>query len=153
MKTRNLLIFLLLFLSVGALFGGGAFLIFPEGWIEMTPELMLQHSPFKNFLIPGLILFTVLGLMPIFVVWGLIKRKKCKIAQLVNIYPDMHWSWSWAVYTGFALIIWIYMQVYFLQGFHWLHFFYFFYGILLLVVAFLRPVRQQYCMKNKSVNI
>lgn len=48
MRTRNLLIFLLLFLSVGALFGGGAFLIFPEGWIEMTPELMLQHSPFKK---------------------------------------------------------------------------------------------------------
>ncbi len=150
MRTRNLLIFLLLFLSVGALFGGGAFLIFPEGWIEMTPELMLQHSPFKNFLIPGLILFTVLGLMPIFVVWGLIKRKKCKIAQLVNIYPDMHWSWSWAVYTGFALIIWIYMQVYFLQGFHWLHFFYFFYGVLILVVALLKPLRQQYSVKNKS---
>jgi hypothetical protein len=90
MKTRNLLIFLLLFLSVGALFGGGAFLLFPEGWMEMTPELMLQHSPFKNFLIPGLILFTVLGLMPIFVVWGLLKHKNCKIAQLVNIYPDMH---------------------------------------------------------------
>jgi len=30
--------------------------------------------------------------MPIFVVWGLIKRKDCKLAQLVNIYPDMHWS-------------------------------------------------------------
>lgn len=63
MRTRNLLVCLLLILSAGALVGGGAFLVFPEGWMEMTPELVLQHSPFKNFLIPGLILFTVLGLM------------------------------------------------------------------------------------------
>jgi len=37
MKPRNLLVALLLFLSVGALFGGGAFLLFPEGWMGMTP--------------------------------------------------------------------------------------------------------------------
>jgi len=43
MKTRNLLVGLLLFLSAGALFGGGAFLIFPEGWMGMTPELMLHQ--------------------------------------------------------------------------------------------------------------
>jgi hypothetical protein len=117
--------------------------------MEMTPELILQHSPFKNFLIPGLILFVVLGLMPVFVVWGLLKRKDCKLAQMLNIYPDMHWSWSWSVYTGFALIIWIYMEVYFLQGFHWLHSFYFFYGVLLLVVVLLKSIRQQYSVNNK----
>lgn len=149
MKTRNLLVFLLLFFSLGALFGGGAFLLFPEGWMEMTPELVLQHSPFKNFLIPGLILFSVLGLMLIFVVWGLLKRKDCKIAQLVNIFPDMHWSWSWAVYTSLALIIWIYMEVYFLQAFHWLHSFYFFYGVLILVVTLLKPIRQYYSSTSK----
>lgn len=149
MKTRNLLVILLLFLSLGALVGGGAFLIFPEGYLGMTPELVLQHSPFKNFLIPGLILFTVLGLMPIFVVWGLLKRKDCKPAQAVNIFPDMHWSWSWAVYTGFALIIWIYMEVFFLKGFHWLHTFYFFFGVLLLVVALLKPVRQLYAEQKQ----
>ena len=149
MKARNLLVGLLLFLSAGALFGGGAFLLFPEGWMGMTPELILQHSPFKNFLIPGLILFVVLGLMPVFVVWGLLKRKDCKLAQMVNIYPDMHWSWSWSVYTGFALIIWVYMEVYFLQGFHWLHSFYFFYGVLLLVVALSKSLRQQYSVNNK----
>lgn len=148
MKTRNLLVGLLLFLSLGALVGGVSFFIFPEGYMEMTPELVLQHSPFKNFLIPGLILFTVLGLMPIFVVWGLLKRKDCKFAQAVNIFPDMHWSWSWSVYTGFALIIWIYMEVYFLQDIHWLHSFYFFYGILLLVVALLKPIREQYLMNK-----
>lgn len=44
MKTRNLLVFLLLFFSLGALFGGGAFLLFPEGWMEMTPELALPQN-------------------------------------------------------------------------------------------------------------
>ncbi len=144
MKIKNLLIFLLIILSIGAIAGGGSFLLFPEGYLGMTPESMLQHSPFPNFLIPGIILFTVFGVIPLFVVWGLLKQKSCKSAQAVNIFQDMHWSWSFAVYTGFALIIWIYMQVYFLQSFHLLHSLYFFYGILILVVALLKPVREFY---------
>lgn len=144
MKTKNLLIALLILLSIGAIAGGGSFILFPEGYLGMTPEAMLMQSPFQNFLIPGIILFSVLGVMPIFVVWGLLKKKKCKPAQAVNIFPDMHWAWSWAVYTGFALIIWIYMQVYFLKGFHLLHSLYFFFGILILVVALLKPIREYY---------
>lgn len=107
MKIKNLLIFLLIILSIGAIAGGGSFLLFPEGYLGMTPESMLQHSPFPNFLIPGIILFTVFGVIPLFVVWGLLKQKSCKSAQAVNIFQDIHWSWSFAVYTGFALIIWI----------------------------------------------
>ena len=93
MRTRNLLIFLLLFLSIGALVGGGAFLFFPNGFMDMSTEQMLANSPFTNFLIPGLILFTVLGVFPILIVWGLISKKGVKTFEMINIFRDMHWSW------------------------------------------------------------
>lgn len=144
MKTKNILIFLLLLLSLGALGGGGAFILFPQGWMGMTPESQLSHSPFPNFLIPGLILFTVLGVLPLVVAWGLWKQKNCRIAQALNIFPDMHWSWSWSLYVGFALQIWIYAEVYFLQGFHILHHIYFTLGIVILVVTMLTPIRTYY---------
>lgn len=122
MKTRNLLTALLLFLSLGALFGGGAFILFPEGFMDMPMEQMLANSPFKNFLIPSLILFTVLGISPLLVVWGLMSKKEVKIFEAINIFPDMHWAWSFSIYIGFALIIWIFTQVYILQGWSWMHF-------------------------------
>lgn len=68
MKTKNLLIALLVLLSIEAIAGGGSFILFPEGYLGMTPEAMLMQSPFQNFLIPGIILFSVLGVTPIFVV-------------------------------------------------------------------------------------
>lgn len=150
MKIRNLLVALLLFLSLGALFGGGAFLITPDGSsMGMSAEIDLRHSPFESFLIPGLILFTMFGLLPICVVWGLLMRRKCRCAQLLNMYPDMHWAWTWSVYVSFALLIWIYMEVYFLQSFHFLQSFFFFYGILLLALLLLRPMRRLYSVSEK----
>jgi len=69
MKTRrpfaiNVLLFLLLFLSLGALFGGGVLIIDPSGDLFQMPVIILQNSPFNNFLIPGLFLFIVLGVLP-----------------------------------------------------------------------------------------
>lgn len=144
MRTRNLLIFLLLFLSIGALIGGGAFLLFPNGFMDMPTEQMLENSPFTNFFIPGLILFTVLGLFPILIVWGLNSKKEVKTFEAINIFRDMHWSWSFSIYVGFALLIWIFTQVYILQDWSWMHFAYFYFGILILVVTLLKPVREIY---------
>lgn len=139
-----MLISLLLFLSIGALVGGGAFLFFPNGFMDMPTEQMLANSPFTNFLIPGLILFTVLGLFPILIVWGLNSKKDIKAFEAINIFRDMHWSWSFSIYVGFALIIWIFTQVYILQDWSWMHFVYFYFGILILVVTLLKPVREMY---------
>jgi hypothetical protein len=53
---RNLLINLLGFLAIGALFGGLAFIIRPDGSIYQMPVEELANSPFKNFLLPGIAL-------------------------------------------------------------------------------------------------
>lgn len=61
--ARNILISLLLFLGVSAIGGGGALIISPSGkLLGGLPLSILAQSPFPDFLIPGIILFTILGL-------------------------------------------------------------------------------------------
>jgi len=71
---RNVLLFLLAVLGIGAIFGGFVLMISPSGKLFGMPLSMLENSPFSNFLIPGIILFSVLGAYPIWIVWALIKR-------------------------------------------------------------------------------
>lgn len=49
------------FVGIGALFGGCAAMLNPNGPMGISVEL-LENSPFDNYFIPGLILFTVIGL-------------------------------------------------------------------------------------------
>jgi len=52
-------------LSIGALGGGLVLTIAPRGEIMPLPLSALAGSPFDNYLVPGLILFGVLGLGPL----------------------------------------------------------------------------------------
>jgi hypothetical protein len=51
-----------LFLSIGALGGGGALMLGPRGEILPLPLAALRGSPFDTYFVPGLILFGALGL-------------------------------------------------------------------------------------------
>ena len=52
-------------LSIGALGGGIVLMIAPRGEIMPLPESALAGSPFDTYLVPGLILFSVIGLGPL----------------------------------------------------------------------------------------
>jgi hypothetical protein len=73
-----ILIFLLAFLAFGALVGGGAMIISPSGELLRMPLSNLGNSPFRSFLIPGIILFMVLGLMPTIIIFALLKKPEKK---------------------------------------------------------------------------
>lgn len=143
--ARNLLIALLLFLGISAI-GGGLFLIIsPSGkLIGNLPLSILSHSPFADFLIPGIILFVVLGVWPCVVAVALIKQPTSKIADQLNLFNDMHWAWTFSIYIAFALMIWIQVETIFAQGTGWLQTFYMLYAIPILVVALLPQVRLMY---------
>jgi len=66
LKTvRNILLFLLAFLGLSAIGGVGALIISHSGkLLGGLPLSILERSPFDNFLVPGIILFVVLGLVP-----------------------------------------------------------------------------------------
>lgn len=141
---RNLLIGLLAFLGVGAMFGGGALIISPSGELLGMPLSMIKDSPFSNFLIPAIFLFIVLGLAPCILIFALIRKPESKIAQRLNLFNDMHWAWSFSIYIGLILILWIQLEMAFIHAVHWSHTFYMFLAVAILIVAILPQVRNLY---------
>jgi hypothetical protein len=143
--ARNIFIFLLLFLGVGALGGGALLVISPSGkLLGGLPISILDHSPFKDFLIPGIILFLVLGLSPCLLVVALIKKPANRFAEYFNFFKDMYWGWSFSIYIAFALIIWIQVETIFVQNVGWLQTFYMLYAIPIIFVALLPQIRTLY---------
>lgn len=145
MKTsRTILLILLGFLGLGAIGGGGVFMVSPSGKLFGMPLSLLDKSPFPDFLIPGIILFIVLGLVPCALVIALLKKPVSKWAEWFNFFPDMYWAWTGSIYVAFALIIWLQVEMMFLQAVGWLHTFYMVLAIAILFVALLPTVRIVY---------
>ena len=148
MKTnfeRNILVCLLSFLGISAL-GGGLFLIIsPSGkLIGGLPLSILKNSPFQDFLIPGIILFLVIGIVPLLTAIALIKKPMSVFAEKLNVFKDLHWSWSFSIYVAFALIIWIQVESIFVQSVGWLQTFYLLYALPIIIIALLPKVRLKY---------
>lgn len=138
------LIILQFFLALGAIFGGGMLVIDPSGDLLGLPLSFLEQSPFSSYFIPGIILFIVLGIVPVWIGIGLIRKKNSIVANKLNVFSKLHWSWSFSLYSGFALIIWIFVQTYFLQAVHLVHLFYFALGVVIQIVTMLPSVQRKY---------
>lgn len=91
------LLILLFFQSASGLYGGAALISDPTGHVLSLPTTLLEGTPFQNFLIPGIILFTVLGIVPLIVFVGSWQQKM--------------WAWPGAMLVSIALIIWIGVQI------------------------------------------
>ena len=143
--VRNIHLSLLGFLGLSAIGGGGALIISPSGkLLGGLPLSILEHSPFNDFLVPGIILFVVLGIIPSFLVFGLLNKPSSVLAERFNFFKDMHWAWTFSIYVAFALIIWIQVETIYIQGVGWLQTFYMLYAIPLILVALLPQVRNLY---------
>lgn len=94
---------LILFQAASGLYGGGALILDPTGSSLQMPLSLLEGSPFNDYLIPGMILFVVLGIFPSIVFYGLLRKKV--------------WAWLGAVLVGVALIIWIGTEIV-MVGYH-----------------------------------
>jgi hypothetical protein len=140
----GILIILLGFLAVGAFLGGVTFIIRPDGSIYHMPVELLANSPFKNFMLPGFILLTSFGIFPFLVIYGLIKKPENKFLNKLNLINDYHFSWTFSVYTGIALIIWIDIQTLIFNSVDILHTIYSFLGILIICLALLPQTRKHY---------
>lgn len=150
MTSRNILLILLGLLGLGAIFGGGSMIVSPNGAMLHIPLSLLDHSPFRTFLVPGLILFFVLGLLPCSLVFALIVKPDFPIAERLNAYSDMHWSWTFTIYVAFALIIWIQVEMAFLRAVHWSHTLYMFWVVMIIAIALLPAIRHMYTKTTKK---
>ena len=144
-SSRNILIILLAFLSLSSIGGGGSLIISPSGKLTGSlPLSILEHSPFTSFLVPGIILFLILGITPSFIIFGLLKKPANKFAEFFNFFKDMHWAWSFTIYVAFALIIWIQVETMLIQEVSFLQTFYMLYAIPIIFVVLLPQVRAIY---------
>lgn len=140
----KLLIFLQVVLGLGAIFGGMVLIIDPSGELIKMPITLLEHSPFSNFLIPGIILLVMLGILPLVVTYGLIRNQPRELANRLNLFPEKHWAWTYSLYIGFILIIWIAVEAYFIRDFAAVHLGYVFLALLIQAITLLPSVQSYY---------
>ncbi len=70
---KTALSLLLILSGLGALYGGWNLFTYPDGHTLHISTELLRHSPFADFLLPGMILFIVIGLHGLFACVLLIK--------------------------------------------------------------------------------
>lgn len=109
------------FVALGALPAGMSMIIDPSGYgLDMSTQL-LKDSPFRDFYIPGLILFIIHGLGNVAAfIWSFKSRRE--------IGPT-------ALGLGFLLLIWMVVQVYFLGLNHTLQLLFILIAIIELILA------------------
>jgi len=91
-----------IFLGFGALFGGGALILAPDGHLLGVPTKLLSGSPFPSYFVPGIILFTFVGLAPLLAAAITVRRQA--FAPLA------------AIAVGLTLIGWVSVEMVVLAG-------------------------------------
>ncbi len=142
-----LLIGMHLFLSIGALIGGGAFILAPDGHLIQMPFSHLQKSPFSDFLIPGILLFSFLGVYPLLVAYSLWKTPDWHWPGIINPFRHMHWSWSGSLAAGVIVLIWITVEILWVP-FGFVHIFFLAFGVILLGITLLPNIRGAYTINR-----
>jgi hypothetical protein len=126
-------IILLVLLGISAIFGGGAFIIDPSGELIQMPISHLQHSPFNNFLIPGLILFLFNGVSGIVIAILAIRN--------FRFYADL------VMLQGSVQVVWIIVQLMMIRSISILHYACFSIGVLLIILGFKLHKEQKHLKK------
>ncbi|MGB5270446.1 hypothetical protein [Eudoraea sp.] len=146
--SSNLLILLIFFQAISSIPSGLSLLSDPSGnGIGLSLDV-LKNTPFKNFLIPGLFLLVVLGLIPLITLYGLLTRKCLNWARKINWDKKFHWSNAFSFYIGILLILWINMQLYFGIVYNNLHFSYTILGVLIIILSQFPATKRDYTIEN-----
>jgi hypothetical protein len=112
---------MLLFSSISAIFGGWNLITDPTGSFMKMPVEWLEYSPFKDFLIPGIILFVFNGIFSLAIF-------------LLTLFKYRHYALL-VIFQGGMLFTWIVVQMIMLRAFHYLHVIYGGIGILLVAAG------------------
>jgi hypothetical protein len=119
---KTLLFILVSFIAVTATISGLLMISNPDGEIMSLSLSLLYQTPFKNFLIPGIILAVFVGGINL-------------IAVFYNIQRNMN-RYNWAIAGGVVITGWIIVQMILIQTVYWLHFLYLGIGVLIILLAF-----------------
>jgi hypothetical protein len=96
-RTETALGFILTLVALGAIPAGLALILKPDGSVLHMPTDILQGSPFKDFLVPGLFLLGVNGL--------------AGLAGAVLCFIHSRYSAISGLILGIGLVVWIIVQL------------------------------------------
>jgi uncharacterized membrane protein len=115
------LLILLSFVGLTATVSGLMLISRPDGSLIKMPLGVLETSPFSNFLIPGIILLTMVGMVNCIAAWLLMRRHPAR--------------YNWAVWGGVMVGGWIVVQILMIQSFSWLQIVYLITALLIVLTA------------------
>jgi len=134
-------------LAITGIYGGVALILDKSGAnLELSTNL-LESTIFNSYLVPGIILLILLGFFPTLTAFGLITRKKSRVANKINIYKKRHWAWTYSLYCGIMLVLWIDIQVMMIGGGYILQSIYAILGVVIIVLALMPSVMKYYKKK------
>ena len=141
-----LLCLLHLVLGISAFAGGGSLMLAPNGsLVGMKPDWLI-HTPFANYFIPGLLLFLLNGIFPLLIIFGLIFKPDWKIYDQFNIYKDKHGAWTYSLFSGIIILIWIIMQQ-LMAPYFWLQPIIAAIGVLIIIITMTPAVIRYYTIR------
>jgi hypothetical protein len=120
-RCRALLVALCLFAGLTAIWGGVELVWYRDGSFMRLPLSLLEHSPFRDFLVPGLLLAGVVGgINTLAGVLLLLRHPRANAEAMVS---------------GALLAMWIVIEVLIIRHVHWLHAVYLALGVAIGVIA------------------
>lgn len=119
---KALLFILISFIALTATLSGLFMISNPEGGIMNLQLELLKNSPFKNFLMPGILLTVIVGGTNLLAVYYNIQR-----------HPGRY---NWAMAGGLMISGWIIIQMILINAVSWLHFIYLGTGLLIVLIAY-----------------
>ncbi len=119
---KTILFILVSFIAITAVLSGLLMISDPGGGILNLPVRLLENTPFKNYMLPGILLTTLVGGVNLIAIFFNMQR-----------HPSRY---NWAMAGGFMICVWILVQLLLIQAAHWLHFIYFGIGLLIMLIAY-----------------
>ena len=119
---KTFLFILISFIAITATLSGLVLISIPDGSILKLPVSLLKGTPFRDFLIPGLILTVFVGGVNLVAVYFNLQRHKLR--------------YNWAIVGGIMDCGWIIGQIMLINTLYWLHFLYFGIGILVILLGY-----------------
>jgi len=119
--TRMFAIVALVFVSLSGIAGAIPMLTHPAGEPWGMPQSLLRYSPFRSYLIPGIILLLAIGLLSLWVLWLTLERRS-------------GYGW-WVALQGCVLLGWLLTEVVMLRLAMWAHYLYGAVALVLIVAG------------------
>jgi hypothetical protein len=119
---KTLLMVLLMLVAFSSTVAGLAMIANQHGDALNIPMGLFEGTPFRSFLLPGILLSVIVGGFSLFAIF-LITQKSAR-------------QFNWSIVAGAVVILWVIAEMVLLQFANWLHAVYLVVGLLIILAAY-----------------